>query len=521
MDTHDYNPDILNCLANLSSDEVFTPPELANQMLDLLPQDLFSNPNIRFLDPCSKSGVFLREITKRLIRGLENTIPDLQERVNHILQKQVFGIALTQLTAEMSRRTLYCTKRANSQYSVATMPTADGMVYFQRLQHLWTNGRCTCCGANEEVYQRGEKRENYAYPFIHQPFNEIYNMQFDVIIGNPPYQLTDGSGASTDAAMPIYNKFIDVAMELKPRFLIMIVPSKWMVGGRGLQNFRQKMMSDKHIRYIYDYENSADCFAGLHIDGGVNYFLWNRDEEGLCTYVYKPKSGKEIRNERYLLSPLADIVIRDIRRLTIIEKVTKATNLFKEIVSFTQPFGIRKDLFNKPERYPLSKLSDKSFPNSVRVYGVKGIKGGARRTIGYVSRGIITKNAAFIPKYKLFFTTTFSTDAIVPPEVIVANPNDICTETFIVFGPFDTKQEQQNCLKYTNTDFFHILLYFGRGTMQVSQDVFRFIPLQDFTEKSDIDWNKSVEEINQYLYDKYNLSETERAFIESMIRPME
>lgn len=521
MDTHDYNPDILNCLANLSSDEVFTPPELANQMLDLLPQDLFSNPNTRFLDPCSKSGVFLREITKRLIRGLETTIPDLQERVNHILQKQVFGIALTQLTAEMSRRTLYCTKRADSQYSVATMPTADGMVYFQRLQHLWTNGRCTCCGANEEVYQRGEKRENYAYPFIHQPFNEIYNMQFDVIIGNPPYQLTDGSGASTDAAMPIYNKFIDVAMELKPRFLIMIVPSKWMVGGRGLQTFRQKMMSDKHIRYIYDYENSADCFAGLHIDGGVNYFLWNRDEEGLCTYVYKPKSGKEIKNERYLLSPLADIVIRDTRRQTTIEKVTKDVELFTSIVSARKPFNVNTDLFNCPERYPELSLCDKKFANSVLIWGVKGLKGGAKRLSGYVNRKAISKNADWIDKYKLFMSKAYSTDAIIPPQLIEADKGTICTETFIVFGPFDTKQEQQNCLKYTNTDFFHILLYFGRGTMQVSQDVFRFIPLQDFTEKSDIDWSKSVEEINQYLYDKYNLSESERAFIESMIRPME
>ncbi len=520
MKTNEYTPDILNCLANLSNDEVFTPPEVANAMLDLLPQELFCNPDTRFLDPCSKSGVFLREITKRLIAGLADQIPDLQERVTHILTHQVYGVALTTLTAEMSRRTLYCAKRANSEYSVAPLPTEDGNIYFRRLHHQWENGRCKQCGANQKAYERNDSLETYAYPFIHQPIKTIFPMQFDVIIGNPPYQLSDGSGASTDAAMPIYNKFIDVAKDMEPRYLLMIVPSKWMVGGRGLQTFRKKMIEDKHIRYVYDYENSADCFAGLHIDGGVNYFLWDKDNEGLCKYIYKTKTGEEIVSERYLKDANSDIVIRDTRRQAVIDKVKNAKS-FKEIVSFTQPFGIRKDLFNAPERYPNSKLSEEPFNGSLRVFGVKGIKGGARRKIGYVTRDTATKNLSYIGKYKLFFTTTFSSDAIVPPETIVADPNDICTETFIVFGPFDTKKEQQNCLKYTSTDFFHILLFFGRGTMQVSQDVFRFVPLQDFTEQSDIDWSQDVEQINAYLYEKYKFTPQEQSFIEDMIRPME
>ncbi len=521
MKTNEYTPDILNCLANLSNDEVFTPPEVANAMLDLLPQDLFRNPDTRFLDPCSKSGVFLREITKRLIAGLANQIPDLQERVTHILTHQVYGVALTTLTAEMSRRTLYCAKQANSEYSVAPLPTEDGNIYFQRLHHQWENGRCKHCGANQKAYERNDSLETYAYPFIHQPIKTIFPMQFDVIIGNPPYQLSDGSGASTDAAMPIYNKFIDVAKDMEPRYLLMIVPSKWMVGGRGLQTFRKKMIEDKHIRYVYDYENSADCFAGLHIDGGVNYFLWDKDNEGLCKYIYKTKTGEEIVSERYLKDANSDIVIRDTRRNTIIEKVTKDEHSFTSIVSSRKPFNVNTDLFNSPDRYPELNLQSKEYANSVLIWGVKGLKGGAKRLIGYVERRAITKNSSWIDKYKLFISKAYSTDAIVPPQLVVADKGVICTETFIVFGPFDTKKEQQNCLKYTSTNFFHILLFFGRGTMQVSQDVFRFVPLQDFTEQSDIDWSQDVEQINAYLYEKYKFTPQEQSFIESMIRPME
>ena len=335
-------------------------------------------------------------------------------------------------------------------------------------------------------------------------------MTFDVIIGNPPYQLGDGSGGSTDAAMPIYNKFIMQSIKLNPHFVIMIVPSKWMVGGRGLQSFREKMMQDKRISYIFDYEQSSECFSGLHIDGGVCYFKWDRDYQGPVTYVYKPKGIEEFSTIRELKNKYSNIVIRDYRRESIIDKVTKGTS-FSTIVSPRKPFNVNTDLFNCPDRYPELELSNSPFPGSILIWGVKGLKGGAKRVSGYISKTAITKKTEWINKYKLLISKAYSTDALIPPKFIEAGPGEICSETFLVIGPFDTKKEEQNCLSFSETNFFRVLLYFGRGTMQVSQDVFRFVPLQDFSKP----WT------DEELYAKYGLTDEEIQFIESMIRPME
>ena len=207
--SQNYNPDVLNCLANLSNDEVFTPPELANKMLDLLPQELFQNLNTTFLDPFTKSGVFLREIVKRLDKGLEKLIPDRQERIDHILQKQVFGIAITELTSLLARRSVYCSKDASGKYSISKFPTSSGNILYKNIKHTWVNGKCKYCGASQAVYDRGSEAEQYAYMFIHtdNPKQFFPNMKFDVIVGNPPYQLNDGGGTGS-SAMPIYHKFI-------------------------------------------------------------------------------------------------------------------------------------------------------------------------------------------------------------------------------------------------------------------------------------------------------------------------
>jgi len=512
MANANYNPDVLNCIANLSNDEVFTPPELANKMLDLLPQELFRSPETTFLDPFTKSGVFLREIVKRLDRGLQEKILDRQERIDHILHKQVFGIAITELTSLLARRSVYCSKKANGKYSISKFDNEEGNILYKNIKHTWVNGKCKYCGASQAVYDRGPEAEQYAYMFIHtdNPNQFFPKMKFDVIIGNPPYQLSDGSGGSTDAAMPIYNKFLVQSIKVNPRYISMIVPSKWMVGGRGLQIFREEMLKDKRISYIYDYEQSSECFQGLHIDGGVCYFKWDKNHNGPVTYVYKPKGLDEFTTIRELGNKYSNIVIRDYRRESIIRKVTKGTS-FNSIVSPRKPFNVNTDLFNCPERYPELKLSDSSYIDSVQIWGVKGLKGGAKRVCGYVCRRAITKNTEWIDKYKLFISKAYSTDALIPPKFIEADPNEICTETFLVIGPFNTIEERQNCLKYSETDFFRVLLYFGRGTMQVSQEVFRFVPLQDFSHP----WT------DEMLYKKYGLTEEEIAFIESMIRPME
>jgi len=309
------NPDVLTCIANLSNDEVFTPPEFANRMLDTLAvgwaagndgADIWADNSVRFLDPCTKSGVFLRQIATRLIDGLETEIPDLQTRVDHILTKQLFGIGITRLTSLLARRSLYCSKHAMGEHSVAKSFASDsGNIWFERMDHDWDKGRCRFCGAGEAIFDRDEGLETHAYAFTHtnkidarvaEMFGD--DMQFDVIIGNPPYQITGGGGGTNDA--PIYQEFVRQAMRLEPRYLSMVIPSRWMAGGRGLGEFRAEFLGGRRVRTLVDYENAKDAFPSVGIGGGICYFLWDRDNVGECESIYhrnNATTGPHPRNE--------------------------------------------------------------------------------------------------------------------------------------------------------------------------------------------------------------------------------
>ena len=507
-----YNPDVLSCLANLSNDEVFTPPEIVNQMLDMLPQELFKNPDTTFLDPACKTGVFLREIAKRLIKGLEPQFPDLQERIDHIFHKQLFGIAITELTSLLSRRGIYCSKYPNTDFSVSKFDTAEGNIRFKRSPHTWVGGKCIYCGANKEQYDRGDELETHAYEFIHKKdAKEILNMKFDVIISNPPYQISDGGGTG-DSAKPIYQLFVQQAQKLKPRYLSMIIPSRWMKGGKGLSTFREDMINDTHIKHIYDYEDAQECFSGIHLDGGVCYFIWDKEYNGTVNYVYKPKDQPAIVSNRYLKTNLSDTVIRDYRQISIIEKVHNLKEVkFSEIVSTRNPYGFSADLFNNPENYPFAKLSLSYVENSYKIYGVCGKKGGAKRTIGYVQFDKENDKDDNLSKYKLFFSKAYMTTSTVPPELIIGKPNELCTETFLQIGGFPDLQTTNNCLSYIKTKFFRALLFYNRHSLNISKESFNLIPLQDFSKP----WT------DEELYAKYGLTQEEIDFIESMIRPME
>lgn len=505
----EYNPDVLECIANLSNDEVFTPPKIANAMLELLPKELFCNPNTKFLDPCCKSGVFLREIAKRLLKGLKEQIPDLQERIDHIFKNQIYGISLTNLTSLLSRRSVYCAKKANSKYSVTEFTNDDGNIFFSEQNHFWINGKCLHCGISETSFnaQFTDKSEKHAYQFIHERLpGEIENMKFDVIIGNPPYQMSDG-GAQASAS-PIYQYFIEKAKKLNPKYLCMIIPARWYAGGKGLDKFRENMLKDKHIVELHDFTDASECFSGVEIKGGVCYFLWNRDTENDCKVTSHLLNNITSVMTRPLLENDSDSFIRYNEAISILRKVqVLKEESFSTIVSSRKPFGLETNFKN------FSK--EKSEKENTKIY--------ANQNQGYVNKSQVSKNENWINLWKILIPKAVGSGKMneLRLKPIIAEPNSCCTETYVVIGPFEKKDVMENCENYVKTTFFHFMLGLKKYTQDTTSKTYAFVPLQDFTSTSDIDWTKSIPEIDAQLYKKYNLTQEEIEFIESMIRPMQ
>ena len=497
MNPNSYNPDVLSCIANLSNDEVFTPPYLANQLLDLLPKETWQNDKYKFLDPVSKSGVFLREIVKRLDKGLAVKIPDKTERINHILTHQVYGIAITQLTGLLSRRTLYCSKIANGKYSLANnFKNSDGNIIFKRIDHTWSGNKCIYCSASLEIHDRGEELETHAYEFIHTDTPErIFNMKFDVIVGNPPYQLSDGGGGRS--ASPIYQNFIEQAIKLKPRFLTMIIPARWYAGGKGLDEFRQMMLNNENIRTLVDFQNSTDIFPGVDIAGGVCYFLWDRDNKGKCEVVNQNKNQifKSIRSLNEF-----EIFIRNEQSLSIVRKVL-AKNLsgksLSESVSARQPFGISSTYSPKAKGIPCWFTQ--------------------KQGLQFVNKSDVSDPSKLLGKWKLLVAKApiaGQTDFSKPigfysyTNTKIARPGEVCSESWLVLCAKKTEKEIKFFRSYLFTKTFRFLLLQAVVSQNTSRKNFCFIP--DF-EQYDREFT------DKYLWKLWSIDTEESKYISERI----
>lgn len=530
------NPDVLTCIANLSNDEVFTPPEIANLMLDALEEgwassnngaDIWSDKSVTFLDPFTKSGVFLREIVTRLVAGLASSIPDLSERVDHILTKQIFGIGITELTSLLARRSLYCSKYANGPHSIAQSFTSEeGNIWFERIEHTWvggkreslrnprtgkitdfyTNRRCKYCGAGEDDYGRGGDLETHAYAFIHTDnikarIGELFggDMQFDVIIGNPPYQLSDGGGGGGVSATPIYNLFVEKALALEPRHALMITPSRWFSGGKGLDDFRDRMLRDRRLEKLVDYPQLYDVFPGVKIRGGVSYWLWSRDYTGDCEIV--TKIGSEVQGEpTFRRLDAYDVLVRRNEAVRVLDRVKsyringKEEQSLGDQVSPRKPFGLTNQV---------GKTSPAGIPDPILVYG--------NQITSYMPRTAVTSNLEWVDRWKVLLVKAHGTsgrdDVTILGKPVIAAPGSACTETYLVIGVCQSEREARNLATYMRTRFVRFLVSLRKISQNITRDSYKFVPLLPL----DQIWTDAL------LYKRYGLTPEEIAFIESQV----
>jgi site-specific DNA-methyltransferase (adenine-specific) len=496
-------PDILDVIAALSSDAIPTPPVLARALLDLLPQEVWSNPDYRWLDPATKSGSILREAARRLMVGLADWQPDPAARAQHILRNMLFGCAITQVHGEMTRRSVYVSRDATSEHAVIPFGSVEGNLPFVAAEHDYptdkmgrANGSCKVCGAPPRL-ERGDTRENYAYAFIHgaYPTEELKDMQFDVIVGNPPYQT---SAEGTTRTMPVYHYFVDRAISLEPKYVAMITPSRWFAGGLGLDVFRGRMLSDRRLRSIVDNPRLFDCFPGVEIKGGVSYFLWDRDHDGDCEFSTRI-DGTIITTSMRDLREGDGVLIRDNQAANIVYKVRQKSTA--SVTEWVQP----RLAFNEKFRTNFRGSPEPASSTDIPIISTGGI--------GYVAKDEVVRGTDLIPKWKVLVPKAGDGHgrevSYVLGEPIALAPGSVCTESYFVAGVFPVREQAEHFAHYLATKFVRFLVLQRKLTADLAPDRFKFVPALDMKRR----WTDAD------LYEHFGLDEVEARYIEATIHP--
>lgn len=457
--------------------------------------DLFKTDGAKILEINSKSGLYPLYAAYSIYRHNlpkreeDTTISEQYYVWNRVLENNIFVLCKTKMAQDITRRTLagFTKAKVNTHYQ----------------PHL---------------LERMKDDMDWVVKKLNNPAvwgKEGVSMKFDAIVGNPPYQEIDGGHGSSSTA--IYDKFVKLAKTCNPRYFSMIMPSRWFSGGKGLDSFRNEMISDRHIRVLHDYLSSSDCFPSVQIEGGICYFVWDKDSEGKCTVVSHTGQDKASSIERYLCEDNDDIFVRNADAFSIIKHIkAEMSKSFGDLVLARNPFGVFSI-----DNYIIENCDSKGYSVFGRFNGNRQVK--------YLSRDFtVTKNQDLINSYKVFVSKADGAAGQIgnpiPAKIIgkaeLGTPRMICTETFLAIAPLINEKEAKNIVTYMSTKFFRFCVGI-RKNKNMTRDTYSDTPMQDFSENSDIDWSKSVPEIDKQLYAKYKLSLDEISFIETMIKPME
>lgn len=329
-------------------------------------------------------------------------------------------------------------------------------------------------------------------------------MIINVIVGNPPYQAMDGGAKAS--SIPLYNLFVEKAKEISNKYISIIMPCRWMSGGKGLSVFRKTMVNDTHIFKLHDFYNAKDCFSNVDIKGRVCFFLWNKNYKGICEIHTHNLNGNIQVSNRYLKDNDENIFIRDSELVEIKKQVSKLKETgFDTIVSSMKPYGLRGDFFNDPSKYGLPPIRTIKYNGDITIIGLDEKQ---NRTKRYIPSTYPLPKKELLENIKIFIPRNYGTGLMgdMPYNMEYGMPYEVCTETFLQIGPFKNIEEAENCKFYMETKFFKVLVGIIKQNQGASKQVYKYAPIQDFS----IKWT------DEMLFKKYKLSEKQIEYINSL-----